>query len=280
MIRSRCWSLSDKPFCISSYVFLFKYLLYLKWNTLKTIKFAKSRHTKHSQHVVRAYPWPQPLTSFLKTFWYQSPYHLFFVNILFCCVRESQLRGWSRLLAEVWIVKTTEAFHVANWDLLMRSSRLEVLAIPSFVLHSVTLPSSCEIMAKYGWTERCYLWIDKHFPIDEQPIILQPRPLLRAVTFHLEITFFGGWSKFWVENIVKAEILSRKHCEATSLRNLLSWYLPSRVFWLKSSVMSTVPLVAALHCKTYCLKCFPPTKSSTPVYFRCVQDLLPEWKIC
>ena len=30
----------------------------------------------------------------------------------------------------------------------------------------------------------------------------------------------------------------------TSLRNLLSWCLPSRVFWLKSSVISTVPLVA------------------------------------
>ena len=32
-----------------------------------------------------------------------------------------------------------------------------------------------------------HLGIDKHFPIDEQPIILQPCSLLRAVAFHLQI---------------------------------------------------------------------------------------------
>ena len=43
------------------------------------------------------------------------------------------------------------------------------------------------------------------------------------------------------------DVQSSKWCNSTPLRNLLSWCPPSRVFWLKSSVMSIVPI-------KYCLQ--------------------------
>ena len=65
------------------------------------------------------------------------------------------------------------------------------------------------------------------------------------------------------------DVQSSKWCNSTPLRNLLSWCPPSRVLWLKPSVMSIVPI-------KYCLQY---VISQIHVHFGGVQDLLPEQNI-
>ena len=104
----------------------------------------------------------------VKTF--RSRHHLVFVvDVLVRCVRESQLRGWSWLLAEVWKLSKQRKLSLNPIiDLLMRLSRLEVLAIPSFALHSVTLPSSCDQIngqvLHIDWDS----WIERWLPWNRQ----------------------------------------------------------------------------------------------------------------